>query len=130
MRKLFSIIALTAAGLGLVDPVAADTTWPGRIIIGYGGSGGSGGTTGEEMVAGGCVLPEPIECECFPEVPVLHACKMSAVDTGCLMPDTPYLTIEQPDLVVAGGIPFVLGNVKCTGLSDASAYIVLPPAKP
>lgn len=128
MRKLFCLIALTAAALGPVDPVAADATWPGRIIIGYGGGGGGGGTTGE-MAMNGCVLAEPIECECFPDVPVLQACKMTTVDTGCLMPDTPYLKIEQPDMVVASGMPFVLGNVKCTGASDATAYIELLPAK-
>lgn len=133
MRRLFIICAIVLAGVATSGPAIADYVYPGRIIIGHGGGGGGGGggstggnTTNAAMLGPECVLPQPIECECFTGLPVLEACVKSGVKIQCLTPDAKYEYVKQPEPVVIELGEQNLGALMCSGESKATAYIVLP----
>ncbi len=132
MRGKFIISAVVIALLGVAGPAVADYFYPGRIVIGYGFGGGGGGiiggTTANTMVGPGCVLEQPLNCECFPGMPVLEACLQSGVDS-CLTPDMPYLQVIQNEPVVFDLGEHTLGSLVCTGQSEMTARIVLPKPK-
>ena len=127
MRGKFIISAVVIALLGVAGPAVADYFYPGRIVIGY-GFGGFGGGGGGTMAGPGCVLEQPLNCECFPGVPVLEACLQSGVDS-CLTPDMPYLQVIQNEPVVFDLGEHTLGSLVCTGQSEMTARIVLPKPK-
>lgn len=130
MRKLFVLSMFAAICLAVTAPAMATYFWPGRIIIGYPGGGGTTTTTTSSSAASmaamdeGCVLEKELECECMPGKPVLQACQMTGVDTGCLKPEMPILGVVQKSDVVKVGKD--LGSVIC-GKIDETAYIYLPP---
>ena len=134
MRGKFIISAVVIALLGVAGPAVADYFYPGRVIIGYGfggfGGGGGGiiGGSANAMVGPECVLEQPLDCECFPGMPVLEACLNSGVDT-CLTPDMPYLQVIQNEPVVFDLGEHTLGSLVCTGQSEMTARIVLPKPK-
>ncbi|HEY8375952.1 MAG TPA: hypothetical protein VIK91_05660 [Nannocystis sp.] len=125
MKKLLFITTLAAFTAGFASPALANYFWPGRVIIGTGIIGGGGGTTASTM-SDGCVVKPTIECECFPGMPVLDACRVSVEVPDCLTPDTVYdALIQEEEVVIADGT-MTLGGLHCGDWSDQTAIISLP----
>jgi hypothetical protein len=125
MRRLFIVSAIALVSVVAGGTAVADYVYPGRIIIGYGGIKPISGTTNAAFIEE-CVLKGPVECECFPGVPVFEACVQSGAEMQCLTPDTYYVDVEQKEPVVLELGMHQLSDVVCTGKSDATAYIRLP----
>lgn len=126
MRRLFIVSAIALASVVAGGTAVADYVYPGRIIIGYGGGKPIDGTTTNAAFLEECVLQGPVECECFPNVPVFEACLKSGAKTQCLTPDAEYIDIEQKEPVVYELGMHQLSDVVCSGKSDGTAYIRLP----
>lgn len=129
MRAKLIISAAVLALVGITGPAVANIFAPGRIIIGYTSGGGTIGTTTNAMVGPGCILEQPVECDCWPGATVLDACLMEGVDIACLTPDMAFIDIIQKEPVVQVQGKPVLGAVMCTGKSDDTANIILPKPK-
>lgn len=134
MRKWLVITAIAAVGVGFSLPAVANFVYPGRVIIGTGiyfGGGGFGGSTFNAMDGGdACVVAPPIDCECFPGMPLLEACVHSGVDVGCLQPHTPYEHLQQTEPVLFETGSGTLDGLICSGKSNMTARVSLPVPKP
>lgn len=132
MRKMFIVGVVAALGVGFAGNAFANYFWPGKVIIGTGiiwGGSTTGSTLGggsSKMMDGPCQDVPPIECECFPGMPLLDACKVSGAEIGCLGHDVHYDVIKQEGLVVIADGSHTLGGVMCSGKSDGTALINLP----
>lgn len=130
MRSMLMLGVFVGVCMGFSHTAIANYFLPGRVIIGYGGGGGiiigGGGNTTNAMNLDDCKLEHPIECECFPGVPLFDACLQSGADIQCLTPDMKYLDVKQNEPVLkAEGEP-IIDSLRCTGESDQTAYVRLP----
>lgn len=138
MRKLLMVAMALGLCVGLSKEAAANYFFPGIVIIGGGGGGSGGGTGGGTtksapnskaekmaMAVDDCKLDKDVKCECFTDKPLLSACKATGVDIKCLTPTTPYKHVEQSEPVLAEGKDQLLGQLRCTGQSNMSAYVQL-----
>ncbi len=131
MRKLLMVAMVAGLCVGMSQDAAANYFFPGKVVIGGGGGGGTGGTTGGSttVAMGGCQVDQVV-CECFTDKPLLEACKATGVQLGCLTADTPYQHVEQSEPVISEGKIQVLGELRCTGESNMTAFVQLPIEKP
>lgn len=126
MRAKLIFSAVVLAIVGAAGPAVANIFYPGRVIIGYSITGTISGTTTNAMVGPGCVLEQPVECDCWPGLFVLDACQQQGVEIGCLTPDMPFTQIIQKDPVVSVEGKPILGSVMCGEKYDGTANIILP----
>lgn len=129
MRIKLIISAAALAIIGFSEPAVADYIYPGGVIIDY--TPPKPPPIKGNAMAGpppGCVINGPIACECEPKMSVLEACHFHGVDTGCLTPEMPYKFVQQPEPVVSDWQEVgVLGTLMCTGQSNQTAHVILPP---
>ena len=136
MRRFIVFAAIAAVGVGLAAPAVANFVYPGRVIIGtgiyFGGGGiGIGGSTFNAAGEGdACVVASPIECECFPGMPLLEACQHTGVDISCLQPHTAYQNLHQTEPVLFVSGTGTLDGLICSGKSNETALVSLPLPKP
>lgn len=128
MRSLLLCGVVMGVFIGVSQAAIADYFLPGRVIIGGGGIAPPPPTGGKAMAMADC--PLPIECECFPNTPLIAACDLSGIPLECVLPDTPYFGIDQPELVLLEGQNKVLGELRCAGKSNATAFVDIGPQKP
>lgn len=119
MRNLLTVAVLAGLCAGFSHTALANYFYPGRVIIGWGGwgggggGGGSGGTTSTMAAMEDCILSEPIDCECFPGMKLLDACKFGGTATQCLTPDMVYVYVKQEEPVLLIGPQHTLGFLTC-----------------
>jgi hypothetical protein len=124
MRKFLMVAMVAGVFMGVSHTAIANLFYPGRVIIGYGGGGGGGGGTNAAAM-GGCVLAGPVDCECMPNMRVLDACMATGAPIQCLTPDMKYLVIEQTEPVLIESPMHTLGTLRCSGVSNETANVVL-----
>jgi hypothetical protein len=136
MRGWVVFSTFVLVGVIASSTAIADYVYPGHVIIGYGpgtiGGGGGGKIGGNANAAAfgeDCVIPQEIQCECFPGAPLLEACAQSGVKTYCLTPDNKYLKVTQKEQVLLETGEQVLGSLVCTAQSKQTAYVTLPMPK-
>ncbi len=129
MRKLFIIAAFVTVGVVASSTAIANYFYPGRVIIGYGPPPpppappiGGNANVGPDP----CLLENEIECECFADLSLLEACAKTPVQVGCLGTHTEYVGVSQYSPVLLEGATKTLGELRCSGLSKDTAYVVLP----
>lgn len=125
MRSLLMIGVFAGVCMGFNHTVVANYFFPGKVIIGGGGGGGKGGTT-NAMAIGPCHLQQPVQCECYPDLPLFEACVKSGADLQCLSPEDKYLAVQQSEPVLAETGDPILADLVCTGKSDSTAFVLLP----
>lgn len=131
MRKLIVVGVFAACAAGVGGTALANYFYPGRVIIGTGiiSGGTTTGTLGQDAQKmgeePGCTVT-PIECECWPGMPVWQACLKGGADMQCLTLETKYDAIKQDGIVVKADPSMTIGGLVCAGQSDGTAYVNLP----
>lgn len=132
MRKLIFISALVLTGVVASGSVLANYIYPGRVIITLGGGFGWGGSTQNAAALGPDCFFEPIECECETGQRLLDACALHGTPApACLTHESKYLLVDQqdPPVLLTGQLP-TFGQLRCSGLSDDTAKVIVGGPKP